>query len=222
MCGFFRPAIAGSRLQERASGRNSDGLDGTMCPVRGDANGGRAMTSRCDDTCRPPSGPFSPASPSSSLFLGEPLARTPNLAVHCGLGSTPFAARRIPLTAECCAVAREFTRAALYGWNLHGVCDDTVQIASELVANAVRHGRTRTSAPDTSQAAVWLALTPRPHTLLCVVRDPSRRLPRYTPPAPLAERNRGLPIVRALAASWGWTNDSQAHGKTVWARVALP
>ncbi|WP_261386619.1 ATP-binding protein [Streptomyces sp. BK340] len=156
------------------------------------------------------------------LFLGEPPAFTSNLAVRTGLGSTPFAARRIPATTDCCYVARQFTRQTLYSWNLIGICDDTVQVASELVANAVRHGRSRTLRQDNPQAAVWLALALRPHTLLCVVRDPSRRRPLLVFPALMAEDNRGLPIVNALSNTWGWTADTRARGKSVWARLSLP
>ncbi|MDO0917815.1 ATP-binding protein [Streptomyces sp. DT2A-34] len=157
------------------------------------------------------------------LFLGEPLASTPNLAVRSGLGSTPFAARRIPVASiHCCYIARQFTRQTVRRWNLHSICDDAVQIASELVANAVRHGRPDTDTTDDPQAGVWLALALRPHTLLCVVRDPSQLRPRLTAPQPLAERHRGLPIVNALSNTWGWTTDAQARGKSVWARVTLP
>ncbi|MEW2134936.1 ATP-binding protein, partial [Streptomyces sp. NPDC005435] len=119
-------------------------------------------------------------------------------------------------------MARQFTRQTLEGWNLAGsMSDDTVQVASELVANAVRHGRTRTLAPHSTQAGVWLALALRPRTLLCVVRDPSHRRPRLIPPPPMAEQHRGLPIVRALSTTWGWTT-TPTNGKSVWARLPLP
>lgn len=158
-----------------------------------------------------------------TLFLGEPLASTPNLAVRSGLGSTPFAARRIPVASRhCCYIARQFTRETVRRWNLHSICDDAVQIASELVANAVRHGRPDTAAADDQQAGVWLAFTLRPRTLLCVVRDPSQLHPRLTPPQPMAEHHRGLPIVHALSNTWGWTTEPQDQGKSVWARVTLP
>ncbi|MGW0578825.1 ATP-binding protein [Streptomyces sp. NPDC002920] len=157
-----------------------------------------------------------------SLFLGETPIRTPNLAVRTGLGSTPFAARRIPAATNCCYVARQFTRQTLRGWGLQGICDDTVQIASELVANAVRHGQARDACSESPQTAVWLALALRPRTLLCVVRDPSQRHPQLAPPALLAERHRGLPIVNALSHTWGWTADTRTPGKSVWARVSIP
>lgn len=158
-----------------------------------------------------------------TLFLGEPLASTPNLAVRSGLGSTPFAARRIPVASRhSCYIARQFTRQIVRRWNLHSIRDDAVQIASELVANAVRHGQSETATADDPHAGVWLAFTLRPRTLLCVVRDPSQLSPRLTTPQLMAEGHRGLPIVNALSNTWGWTTDGQARGKSVWARVALP
>ncbi|MET9720477.1 ATP-binding protein [Streptomyces rochei] len=156
-----------------------------------------------------------------NLFLGEPLAPTPNLAVRTGLASTRFAAHRIPVTTACCVEARQFTRRALMDWNLHDICDDTVQIASELVANAMRHGQPRRGRRPEERPAVWLALALRPRTLLCVVRDPGRARPRLAAPPLLAERHRGLPIVNALSDAWGWTSHAPT-GKSVWARVALP
>jgi anti-sigma regulatory factor (Ser/Thr protein kinase) len=156
-------------------------------------------------------------------FLGQPLASTPNLAVRSGLGSTPFAARKIPvLSRHSCYVARQFTRQTVRRWNLNSICDDAVQIASELVANAVRHGRPDTEAADGPHEAVWLALALRPRTLLCVVRDPSQLRPRLTSPQPMAEGHRGLPIVHALSNTWGFTLTPETPGKAVWARMELP
>jgi hypothetical protein len=179
------------------------------------------MTPRHDDEFQPQFASVLASAQEHPLFLGEPPTYTSNMAVRTGLGSTLFAARRIPATTDCCYVARQFTRHTLHGWELHGICDDTVQIASELVANAVRHGRARNARSDGVQAGVWLALALRPRTLLCIVRDPSRRRPLLAPPPPLAERNRGLPIVDALSSRWGWTADTRVSGKTVWARVSL-
>ncbi|MFJ3495013.1 ATP-binding protein [Streptomyces sp. NPDC086091] len=182
------------------------------------------MTAQRDHGIRPRSTHRAPVGADHRLFRGVPPAVPSDLALRIGMGSTPFAARRIPAATDCCSVARQFTRRTLLGWDLSsGLCDDTVQIASELVANAVRHGRPRGArAAADPPPTVWLALALRPRTLLCVVRDPSRRRPRLTCPAPLAERHRGLPIIDALSTSWGWTDDRGPHGKSVWARLTLP
>ncbi|MEU8623490.1 ATP-binding protein [Streptomyces sp. NPDC048669] len=143
------------------------------------------------------------------------------LAEHLSLGAPPFAAHRVSGTTDCLQDARKFTSDVAQRWGLESVREDAIQIASELVANAVRHGRRRTPLPDGNVPVVWLALTRRPHTLLCVVYDPSERRPRLTPPAPLAEHHRGLPIVRALSEDWGW-KPAGRMGKAVWARLPLP
>ena len=88
------------------------------------------------------------------------------------------------------------------------VMHDAVLLTSELVANAVLHGRpavevTVRVTPD----ALWVAVTDR---------DP-------TPPAladqlldPAQTSGRGLFIVRALASSWGIDLRRDPPGKTVW------
>ncbi|MFJ6438268.1 ATP-binding protein [Streptomyces sp. NPDC091416] len=140
---------------------------------------------------------------------------------HLALTAPPFAAHRVSTNVLCLKEARRFTADVVHRWKLDPVREDAVQIASELVANAVRHGRRRTPLPDGSCPVVWLALSRRPHSLLCVVYDHSQRRPRLTPPAPLAEERRGLPIVEALSEGWGW-KPSGSTGKAVWARLALP
>ncbi|MEU8702417.1 ATP-binding protein [Streptomyces sp. NPDC048680] len=143
---------------------------------------------------------------------------------HVALVAPPFAAHRVSTNTLCLRNARKFTSDVVLRWDLDPVREDAVQIASELVANALRHGRRRTPLPDGSPPVVWLALTRRPQSLLCVVYDPSRRSPRLTPPAPLAEDHRGLPIVEALSQGWGWKpfGNAENAGKAVWARLAVP
>ncbi|MEU9575110.1 ATP-binding protein [Streptomyces sp. NPDC050698] len=119
-------------------------------------------------------------------------------------------------------MARQFTRQTVRRWNLNSICDDAVQIASELVANAVRHGRPEAETADGPHGAVWLALALRPRTLLCIVRDPNQLRPRLTAPQPMAEGHRGLPIVNALSHTWGFTMTPETPGKAVWARMELP
>ncbi|MFI6530056.1 ATP-binding protein [Streptomyces uncialis] len=170
------------------------------------------------DAGRTPGGEFT----AGGRFRGRPPGAPANLAVRYGLGSTPFAAHLIPPTTRCCYEARRFTDRTLARWGMQQVRDDAVQVVSELVANAARHGQRRRSDPDGTKPAVWLALAPRPRTLLCVVSDPGPRRPRLFPPSPLAERHRGLPIVEALSEDWGWSVDCGSRGKSVWARLPLP
>ncbi len=89
--------------------------------------------------------------------------------------------------------------------------DDVVLVASELVANAVRH------APPTGDLDVAWTITAE--SVLIEVCDASPDLPRLLPAAPTALGGRGLMIVDALASDWG--ADLLPDGKRVWARVRL-
>jgi hypothetical protein len=52
--------------------------------------------------------------------------------------------------------------------------------------------------------------------VLCVVADPSSRLPVPNEPGCLAESGRGLHVIGALADAWGYTTPADS-GKVVWA-----
>lgn len=91
--------------------------------------------------------------------------------------------------------------------------DDAVLVASELVANAIRH----TVPLDRSAIDVrWDVVT---DTVLIQVEDGSSTPPRRREPGERQPGGRGLGIVEALAAEWGV--DPTARGKRVWARVPL-
>ena len=114
--------------------------------------------------------------------------------------------------------AREFTVAALRGWQLEPLISDAVMIASELAANAIRHATPSAGTPARLAELAWWH---EGHQLTCVVTDASGAPPVLAPPDPAAESGRGLQIVDALAAAWGWTLRG-AHGKAVWAARWLP
>jgi anti-sigma regulatory factor (Ser/Thr protein kinase) len=84
-----------------------------------------------------------------------------------------------------------------------------MMIATELVANAVRH----TGAP------VKLRLHRTNGRLVIDVADRDPRTPRLREPDLLEEHHRGLMLVDAFAARWG--SRPTADGKVVWAEVAL-
>ncbi len=105
-------------------------------------------------------------------------------------------------------VARRFVTETLLGWGHHALVDATELVVTELVTNAVRHGRRRFEVAVSLEAdAVRIAVT-----------DPSPQLPTLRPERPdLATGGRGMHLVAALSRRWGM----QLHGggKTVWAEV---
>ncbi|WP_019631144.1 ATP-binding protein [Actinomadura atramentaria] len=122
------------------------------------------------------------------------------------------AAGRFTLTftpaAPAIRVARETVGSALRAWGLDGLAGDAELVASELVTNALRHARSAT-----------VVLTRGVGTVTLEVIDDDPHPPREAPPDPCATHGRGLIIVGALTAGWGWrpTDDG---GKCVWATFA--
>ncbi|MFJ7947675.1 SpoIIE family protein phosphatase [Streptomyces sp. NPDC096354] len=107
------------------------------------------------------------------------------------------------------ARARRLVRGKLLDWELPEAVESAELMVSELVTNAVKHGRTH---------HIGLRLV-RTGALLCEVSDDE--------PAPAAllnasahdEFGRGLLVVSGLAREWG--TSTTARGKTVWFEQAL-
>lgn len=121
---------------------------------------------------------------------------------------------------ESAREARDFTKMTLRGWKLDALISEAVIIASELVANAIRHGTILQSA-DTEPARVGLAWQRQVDRVICVVTDRSVKAPMIAEPDLCAESGRGLQVVQALAAAWGWMMLG-AQEKAVWAALAAP
>jgi anti-sigma regulatory factor (Ser/Thr protein kinase) len=88
--------------------------------------------------------------------------------------------------------ARCATREWLIGWQLHHRVDDATLVVTELVSNALRHGK----------PPVMLLLRKRPRRFEVEVHDAEPAAPRIDVPAyvaPDSEGGRGLAIARALA-----------------------
>jgi len=113
--------------------------------------------------------------------------------------------------------ARDFTAETLRGWQLGDLVDEGVMIASELVTNAVRHG-VCVGGPGTGKVGLtWQRHVSR---VICVVTDGSSMPPVLAAPDTGAESGRGLHVVNALAAAWGWTMVGSGE-KAVWAALSL-
>jgi hypothetical protein len=139
-------------------------------------------------------------------------ARALDWGLAMGISVANFAAVKITADAEGLAHAREFTRHQLQRWGADAATDDMISVMAELTGNALRH----TAAAG---EGTWLALGTSPRTVVCVVLDPSPRQPILRTVGSLSTAGRGLKVVGALSAVWGWS--PQGEGKAVWARVPL-
>jgi anti-sigma regulatory factor (Ser/Thr protein kinase) len=127
----------------------------------------------------------------------------------CYLLNRPDAqALEVPSADDKLTIARSFTHQALARWQLAELADDALLAVSELVTNAVLHGR----------GPVTLLLERQDGGIRVEVHDHSSQMPQTTAASQLRTSGRGLAIVAAIAHSWG------AHqlraGKVVWAEVA--
>jgi anti-sigma regulatory factor (Ser/Thr protein kinase) len=114
--------------------------------------------------------------------------------------------RSLQASFEAPAQARRQVRAACDGWP-DTIVDVAMMLTSELVTNAVRHGR----------GDVGLRISRNGDRLRIEVSDASPDVPEPAPPAGTdEERGRGLHIVDALAADWGIYPHDPGLGKTVW------
>lgn len=77
---------------------------------------------------------------------------------------------------------------------------------SELVTNAVIY----------AQGPIVLRTGTRSLGMRVEVSDCDPRAPHMGDPTPDRVGSRGLPIVAAVAAEWGWDSDEHEQGKRVW------
>jgi anti-sigma regulatory factor (Ser/Thr protein kinase) len=115
--------------------------------------------------------------------------------------------------------AREFTGQILRGWDLLILVDDAAVIVSELVTNALRHGGGAVN--GAAHEDVELILWRRSGQVVCAVTDPGTGTPVLVRPDPFGEAGRGLHVVQALSATWGWARLDGSR-KAVWATMGVP
>jgi len=127
---------------------------------------------------------------------------------------TPDWSISYPMTPRSVRLARLHTRRRLTLWNWPGEIEDAVLVTSELVANAVRHGKV-------PGHEVWLrvAVGEENAALTIDVSDSTPAFPVVTQ-APGAENGRGLLVVAALSASLDWFLRGDI-GKTVRVQLAV-
>jgi anti-sigma regulatory factor (Ser/Thr protein kinase) len=95
------------------------------------------------------------------------------------------------------------------------VCEDAALIVSELVGNALRHGR---ALADGRVRVGWQFA--RDGLRIEVTDGGGAGHPTRRDAHTLAPSGRGLEIVGALSERWGY--DADGSGTTVWARLATP
>ena len=107
-------------------------------------------------------------------------------------------------------LARRFTEACLRKQDLDEIAGTASLVASELVTNSIRAtGITETPAGyadlhDAELARITVRLRMSASGLLIEVRDEDSRPPLPAQPGALDEGGRGVMLVTALAAAWGY------------------
>jgi anti-sigma regulatory factor (Ser/Thr protein kinase) len=185
------PAV-GRATAAPCQGRRTDAVNGTTRPPDGSdpcSEAGRACLASRRGTI-----PDNPWPPCSVLELAA-----------------------LPTAVPC---ARLHARQVLWEWRLGGLSEVAELVVSELVTNAVQ-----ATAGRQMPAPVRLRLSSDGSRALVEVWDADSRPPQPRAvevdgvPDLAAESGRGLLLVAALSAQWGWYPERQCGGKVVWAEL---
>ena len=114
----------------------------------------------------------------------------------------------LPCDHRAAGEARRLVRSVLADWPF---VDDAILVASELAANAIEHGEQ----PVELRLDVFAD-----RVRVCVVNAAGDRIPEVRTVGDDAARGRGLALVHALAADWGWEHDGDRL--SVWADLVRP
>ncbi|MFC5958938.1 ATP-binding protein [Streptomyces pratens] len=129
---------------------------------------------------------------------------TPRPTGHPGYSET------LPRDPESAAVARRLVRTALATWGLEDRIDDAMVVITELVSNAVDHGRLASIRVIVSR--------PSEHRVRLGVVDRSKVVPAMRTDSNGDQvRGRGLVLVDSLTGRWG--TDPYRWGKQVWGEL---
>jgi anti-sigma regulatory factor (Ser/Thr protein kinase) len=120
--------------------------------------------------------------------------------ISTAIETDPLIAFVLPGIPESAGVARCHVRVALDYHGLGDYADDAAVITSELVGNAVQHA----GMGGTETFAVTLTRVRSPDAVVVVVADSSPHPPVRRETTAGSERGRGLQVVEALSAYWGW------------------
>ena len=120
----------------------------------------------------------------------------------------------LPSIPESVPMARFHVRAALGFHELGEYANDAEIVTSELVTNAIQH----VPGDGAETVVVTLVRTWNPEAVTVIVWDSSPEGPVMREPSADSERGRGLQVVEALSAYWGWHPEDD--GKVVLAILA--
>jgi hypothetical protein len=147
--------------------------------------------------------------------LTAPLSAGPNGAASPQDSIDPAVSCALPPLPGSACRAREFTKLTLDDWGMAAHADMAELVVCELVTNALRHGLlSGTWTPE--DRPIGLTLLRRNAEITCMVTDPGSAGPVRVDPCASAEGGRGLQVVEACSAAWGWQPIAGA-GKVVWA-----
>jgi DNA-binding NarL/FixJ family response regulator len=115
---------------------------------------------------------------------------------------------RLPATLTSARDARVFAQATLAEWAVADIVDDVLLVITELVNNAVTH----------ALSDCELRLSVNPLSLRVEVVDGGGGTPDPLPPSSTRNHGRGLHLIDALTAAWGF-EPIPSGGKMVWAEL---
>jgi anti-sigma regulatory factor (Ser/Thr protein kinase) len=125
--------------------------------------------------------------------------------------TTALMAFALPSAPHSVRLARSYIRSALCDHGLSDYAEDAETITSELVTNAIEHA-------NALKIGLELLQLEGSGAVAVVLTDPSPRPPLRRDPTADLEHGRGLNIVAALSARWGWR--PHETGKAVFAILA--
>lgn len=114
----------------------------------------------------------------------------------------------IPPLHQMVGVTRAEAAKIVADWGLGGLAGVLELVLSELITNAIKHGRP----PDNQDIILNLWATGK--GIRGEVRDHGAGIPRQVHPDDDTEGGRGLVLVDAYTAAWGWK--PLPTGKAVW------
>ncbi|MGB8947289.1 MAG: ATP-binding protein [Streptomyces sp.] len=124
---------------------------------------------------------------------------------------------RLPRTPRSVGRARSLLSEQARAWKVpDDVADTAVLLLSELMTNAVRHGRVSAGREVEARCVLDGGV------LRTEVADASDALPCPREAGPDDESGRGLALVELLADAWGARARPYGIGKAVWFELALP